>query len=68
LTDANAGRYGSGIMKKSLSLRPVKKLALTRKTLARVAGEEVSRLDLIAVAGAVRASPLDRRDPGDRNP
>jgi hypothetical protein len=56
LTGANAGRYGSEIMKKSLSLRPVKKLALTRQTLARVDVEEVSRLDLVAVAGAVRAS------------
>jgi hypothetical protein len=51
-------------MKKSLSLRPVKKLTLTRKTLARVDVEEVSRLDLVAVAGAVRASRMPG-NPGD---
>lgn len=43
-------------MKKTLSLRPVKKLALSRDTLARLGGEEVSRLELVAVNGGKRAS------------
>lgn len=43
-------------MKKKLSLQPVKKLALSRETLARLQGKEVSRLDLVAVHGGHRAS------------
>ena len=54
-------------MKKKLSLRPVKKLALSRDTLARMDGEQVSRLDLVAVAGGSRAS-WRATNLGDCNP
>jgi hypothetical protein len=43
-------------MKKKLSLQPVKKLALSRMTLARLEGKEVSRLDLVAVHAGARNS------------
>jgi hypothetical protein len=51
-------------MKKTLSLQPVKKLALSRVTLARLEGKEVSRLDLVAVHAGARYS----RVPGEGEP
>jgi hypothetical protein len=56
LTLASTRRYGPVTMKKKLSLQPVKKLALSRVTLARLEGKQVSRLDLVAVQAGARNS------------